>query len=81
MEHDDDIPGIDPNVVIDRLGGTSAVARIFEIKPPSVHEWRRNGIPKARLQFLRLAHPRVFQADWQPELIDAAGATPGSVVG
>lgn len=49
------------NTVIDRLGGTSAVAKICEIKPPSVHEWRENGIPKARLQFLRLAYPQAFE--------------------
>ena len=49
------------NTVIDRLGGTSAVAKICEIKPPSVHEWRATGIPKARLQFLRLAYPHVFE--------------------
>ncbi|MGP8443159.1 hypothetical protein ACT2E5_13705 [Burkholderia vietnamiensis] len=66
MAHDDDIPGIDPNVVIDRLGGTSAVARICDIKPPSVHAWRTSGIPKPWLKFLRLAHPKVFEADWQP---------------
>lgn len=49
------------NTVIDRLGGTSAVARLCECKPPSVHEWRINGIPKPRLQFLRLAHPEAFE--------------------
>lgn len=49
------------NTVITRLGGTSAVAKICEIKPPSVHEWRVNGIPKARLQFLRVAYPHVFE--------------------
>ncbi|MCK8648851.1 MULTISPECIES: helix-turn-helix domain-containing protein [Pseudomonadota] len=49
------------NTVIDRLGGTSAVAKICEIKPPSVHEWRETGIPKARLQFLKVAYPQVFE--------------------
>ncbi|MCA8326103.1 Cro/CI family transcriptional regulator [Burkholderia cepacia] len=66
MANDDDIPGIDPNLVIDRLGGTSAVARICEIKPPSVHEWRTKGIPKPRLQFLRLAFPDAFSVDDKP---------------
>lgn len=51
--------------VIDALGGTAAVAKIFEIKSPSVSEWRSVGIPKARLQYLRLAHPEVFEADPQ----------------
>lgn len=46
--------------IIDRLGGTTAVAKMFEIEPPSVSEWRSNGIPKARMMYLRLAHPEVF---------------------
>ncbi|TGB34378.1 Rha family transcriptional regulator [Burkholderia thailandensis] len=54
---------IDPNFVIDRLGGTSAVARLFEIEPPSVSEWRRTGIPKPRLQYLKLAYPHLFEPD------------------
>lgn len=49
-----------PNQIIDALGGTSAVAKLCEIKDSSVSEWRTNGIPKARLMFLRLARPDVF---------------------
>lgn len=49
------------NTVIDRLGGTSAVAKLCKCKPPSVHEWRTNGIPKARIQFLHLAFPEAFE--------------------
>lgn len=45
---------------IDRLGGTSAVANLCDVKPPSVSEWRKEGIPKARLMFLRLARPEAF---------------------
>lgn len=51
---------IDPNVVIDRLGGTGAVARICEISPASVSGWRENGIPKPRVQFLRAVYPEAF---------------------
>lgn len=51
---------LDPNVVIDRLGGTGAVARICEINPASVSEWRREGIPKYRVQFLRAVYPEAF---------------------
>lgn len=58
------------SAVIDRLGGTSAVAKICDIKPPSVHEWRLNGIPKARLQFLRLAYPDAFDG------LETPGAQP-----
>ncbi|PEH83773.1 helix-turn-helix domain-containing protein [Burkholderia gladioli] len=44
--------------LIDELGGTSAVADLFEIDPGAVSQWRRNGIPKPRMQFLRLAYPK-----------------------
>lgn len=36
------------------------MARLCDVKMPSVSEWRRTGIPKSRLQFLRLARPEVF---------------------
>lgn len=50
----------DAEKIIDALGGTSEVARICNIRAPSVSEWRRNGIPQARLQFLELLRPDVF---------------------
>lgn len=46
--------------IIDRLGGTTEVARICQIKPPSVSEWRSTGIPPARRQFLALLRPDAF---------------------
>ncbi|WP_186120602.1 hypothetical protein [Burkholderia gladioli] len=46
--------------VIDAIGGTAATARLCEIQQPSVSEWKKTGIPKARLQFLRLARPDAF---------------------
>jgi hypothetical protein len=42
-----------PTELINELGGTYAVARLFGIKPPSVHEWHTAGIPENRL--IRLA--------------------------
>lgn len=52
---------MDPNQIIDALGGTAEVARLCDVKPPSVSEWRTSGIPKARLMFLKLARPDVFE--------------------
>lgn len=52
---------MDDSEIINKLGGTSAVAEICKIKPPSVSEWRRNGIPDARRQFLELLRPDVFR--------------------
>lgn len=41
--------------VIEGLGGTSAVARICNVKPPSVSEWRRNGrFPEAKCPAIEL---------------------------
>lgn len=51
---------VNPCTLIDALGGTSKVAELFEVKPPSVSEWRKSGIPKARLQTLRLLRPDLF---------------------
>ena len=44
---------MDANNLIEKLGGTSAVANLLGIKPPSVSEWRsRNTIPRESLIFL-----------------------------
>lgn len=51
-----------PSEIIDALGGTFRVAEMCEVRPPSVSEWRKNGIPRARLMFLQLAKPDVFAA-------------------
>ena len=45
---------------IDKLGGTTEVARLCDIRPPSVSEWRRKGIPKPWMKFLELARPDAF---------------------
>ena len=46
--------------IIDQLGGTYAVARMFSIKPPSVSAWRVDGIPQARRMYLALVRPDLF---------------------
>lgn len=38
--------------IIELLGGVTAVARMLDIKPPSVHAWLQEGIPEARLREL-----------------------------
>ena len=47
---------------IDALGGTAAVARMFNIAQPSVSKWRNTGIPDARLMYLQLIRPDIFPA-------------------
>ncbi|ARL36730.1 hypothetical protein BOC49_11055 [Burkholderia pseudomallei] len=46
--------------IIDRLGGTGVVADLFEIDDAAVSQWRRNGIPKPRMQFISVARPDVL---------------------
>lgn len=48
--------------VIDALGGTGEAARLCEVTDAAVSQWRKDGIPRARLQFLRLARPDLFEA-------------------
>ncbi len=48
------------NLIIDRLGGTAKTARFCEVTASAVCGWRKQGIPKARLKFLRLARPDIF---------------------
>lgn len=54
---------IDPNKIIDGLGGTCAVARLCECKTPSVSSWRKTGIPKARLLFFKAIRPDLFAVE------------------
>lgn len=72
--------------LIEKLGGTFAVAELAGVKPPSVSEWKSNNrIPDDKLLRLApVAHERgivtrqeLFPNDWQaiwPELIEPAKA-------
>jgi len=46
--------------LIDALGGTAAVARLFSIRSASVSGWKQKGMPLYREQFLRLLRPDLF---------------------
>lgn len=45
---------------IDKLGGTVRAAEFFDVKPSSISEWRRTGLPKARKMYLRVMRPDFF---------------------
>lgn len=49
------------SILIDMLGGTSRVAEIFNISPPSVSEWRKSGIPEARMMYLEVKYKSVIK--------------------
>lgn len=51
---------MEPSKLIDALGGTKKVAALCRTTPAAVSQWRKNGIPEARMMFLRLARPKVF---------------------
>jgi hypothetical protein len=53
---------MDHRKAIDLLGGTRASARFFEVTPAAVVQWKRKGIPRARLMYLRVARPDVYAA-------------------
>jgi hypothetical protein len=53
---------VDARTLIKRLDGPEEVARLCDCTSQAVYRWRRlNRIPKARLKFLRLAKPEVFE--------------------
>ena len=52
---------MDANKAIDEMGGTSAVAALCKISTGAVSQWREHGIPEARLMYLRLLRPDVFE--------------------
>jgi hypothetical protein len=49
--------------IINALGGTVAVALLCDTSPAAVSQWRRAGIPKARLMYLKAVRPDVFHQD------------------
>lgn len=42
--------------VIDALGGTNAVSRMTDVSTAAVAMWRKRGMPKARIAYLREAY-------------------------
>jgi len=55
-------PNIEANRLIDALGGTGVVAGLCEVTTGAVSQWRTEGIPKARLMYLRVIRPDIFAA-------------------
>lgn len=52
---------MNPQTIISRLGGTAKTAELCQVTPGAVSQWLHSGIPPARLMFLRLARPDVFE--------------------
>lgn len=78
-----------PSEMIELLGGTSETARKAGVKPPSVSEWKQNGIPADKLILLgaeleqrsggaiqrKALRPHDWHRIW-PELVNTEGAPP-----
>ena len=47
--------------VIDALGGTASVARLCEISMPSVSDWKKYGIPQARMMYIKAMYRRFLK--------------------
>jgi len=52
MPNNDGMNNLTDAEIIALRGGVTNVARLLEIKPPSVHEWLEKGIPDTRLREL-----------------------------
>jgi len=53
---------MDDERIIDRLGGPVAVAKLCDVSPQAVSQWKRDGIPRARLMFLKVVRPDIFES-------------------
>lgn len=51
------VKGEDALKLIKELGGIAATAKLCQIASSSVCSWKRLGVPRARLMFIRLARP------------------------
>ncbi len=49
--------------LIDQFGGTCVVAKLFGITSGAVSQWRNSGVPDARLMYLKLLRPELFDLD------------------
>lgn len=47
--------------IIDKFGGTTAVACLCDVSPQAVSKWKRYGVPKYRLKYLKLLKPELFE--------------------
>lgn len=61
---------MDSSKIIDDLGGTTVVAELCSVTTGAVSQWRKDGIPDARLMYLKLVKPEVFAL---PETVIQSG--------
>lgn len=64
------------NLIIDALGGTTKVSKLTCAPTSTVHSWRKNGIPPARLAHLKLVAQNEG-IEWPVNEPEAATPSPG----
>ena len=47
--------------IIEALGDTAEVARLFDVRMPSVSDWKKHGIPRARMMYLKVAQTQALE--------------------
>ena len=47
--------------LIDLLGGTAALAKVFNISLPAVSKWRTEGIPDGRMMYLEIKYKNIIK--------------------
>lgn len=47
--------------IIEALGDTAEVARLFGVRMPSVSDWKKHGIPRARMMYLKVAKQQALE--------------------
>jgi DNA-binding transcriptional regulator YdaS (Cro superfamily) len=50
--------------IIQTLGGTFAVAKLFRVSPPAVSQWRNNGLPGDKLVLLAAELEKKSNGKW-----------------
>jgi hypothetical protein len=61
-----------PDSIIEKLGGTNQAATLCEVSKSAVSQWKKTGIPKARLMFLKAVRPEIFHASDEAQKAEAA---------
>ena len=47
--------------IIEALGDTAEVALMFDVTKSSVSDWKRKGIPKARMMYIKVTRAKVLK--------------------
>lgn len=50
------------DALIEQFDGTSKVAALCEVRPPSITAWRTKGVPHAWNKYFKLLNPKLYRA-------------------